>query len=218
MPNNRLTSRFFVESDEKIDKLIHILPNTWWSRKYEYAWAMRFASPVAVVLDAACGVMHPLKFALAERCLETHACDIDPRITSKSAIIEEISQNLGAAAAQWHVEHWQSNLELAYADLTKLPYMDDKFDVAFCISVLEHMQAREQELALEQFYRVLKPGGLLIFTFDFPGVELDALPDIVSDAGFEFAGDVDLDMPPDALHTEMWGGLHCFRAALRKPL
>ncbi|GBF75355.1 SAM-dependent methyltransferase [Paenibacillus sp. 598K] len=211
-----LASRFILRSDERQATLIHPLPSTWWSRPYEYSWAMAFASPEAVVLDAACGISHPFKFALAERSREAHACDLDPRITSKAAIIEDISRDFGVEAAASQVDYWQEGLRLACANLTELPYEDALFDRVFCISVLEHMPFNDQALALREFSRVLKPDALLILTFDYPTVSLEDISMLLRDTGFVFAGEVDYTLPEDALHTDMWGGLHCFRAVLRK--
>lgn len=45
-----------------------------------------------------------------------------------------------------------------YADLTRLPYEDDKFDYILCNHVLEHIT--DEQLALSELKRVLKPGGV----------------------------------------------------------
>jgi len=211
-----LASRFILRADERQTTLIHPLPATWWSRPYEYSWAMAFTSPEAVVLDAACGISHPFKFALAERSREAHACDLDPRITSKAAIIEDIGRDFGVEATAWHVDHWHESLHLASANLTELPYEEQQFDRVFCISVLEHMPVSDQALALREFSRILKPDGLLILTFDYPTVSLEDMSMLLRDTGFVFAGEVDYTLPEDALYTDMWGGLYCFRAVLRK--
>jgi 2-polyprenyl-3-methyl-5-hydroxy-6-metoxy-1,4-benzoquinol methylase len=48
--------------------------------------------------------------------------------------------------------------------LQKLPFGDDSFDAVCCISVLEHTSNYTE--ILEEFSRVLRPGGLLVLTFD----------------------------------------------------
>ena len=45
-----------------------------------------------------------------------------------------------------------------------LIYEDNFFDMVYCISVLEHTENYEN--VIEEFHRVIKPGGLLLLTFD----------------------------------------------------
>jgi predicted SAM-dependent methyltransferase len=47
------------------------------------------------------------------------------------------------------------------ADICDLPFKDDSYDVIFCNHVLEHIE--EDTKAMQELYRVLKPGGLGIF-------------------------------------------------------
>jgi ubiquinone/menaquinone biosynthesis C-methylase UbiE len=52
-------------------------------------------------------------------------------------------------------------------DATRLPFVDGAFDVVVCNSALEHIA--EEERAVDEMQRVLKPGGRLILTTDsFP--------------------------------------------------
>jgi hypothetical protein len=37
-----------------------------------------------------------------------------------------------------------------------------------------------------------------------------------ADPYFSYWSSVDLKLPPGALHTNMWGDLHCFRATFKK--
>jgi len=48
------------------------------------------------------------------------------------------------------------------ADATKLPFADGAFDAVIAMHVLYHVT--DQERAIEEFYRVLKPGGALLVT------------------------------------------------------
>ena len=52
-------------------------------------------------------------------------------------------------------------VELLTADCAKIPLPDASFDIVFCHQTFHHLV--EQERALEEFWRVLKPGGLLLF-------------------------------------------------------
>ena len=47
------------------------------------------------------------------------------------------------------------------ADIRKLPFENNSFDVVFCNHVLEHIV--EDELAMKELYRVMKPNGWGIF-------------------------------------------------------
>ena len=48
--------------------------------------------------------------------------------------------------------------------LTALPYADASFDHALCLDVLEHLAFDDQERALAELFRVVKPGGSLLVT------------------------------------------------------
>ena len=47
------------------------------------------------------------------------------------------------------------------ADICNLPFEDDTYDVVFCNHVLEHIP--DDTKAMQELYRVLKPGGMGIF-------------------------------------------------------
>ncbi len=47
------------------------------------------------------------------------------------------------------------------ADITKLPFKDNTFDLIFCNHVLEHI--KEDKKAMKELYRVMKPGGTGFF-------------------------------------------------------
>lgn len=48
--------------------------------------------------------------------------------------------------------------------ITKLPFEDNSFDTVMALDVLEHLHYNEQPLAIRELKRVLKPGGLVIFS------------------------------------------------------
>ena len=67
------------------------------------------------------------------------------------------------------------------ADVRRLPFASDAFDVVVSNSTLDHFDAREEILtALRGFHRILRPGGRLLLTMDNlanPAVALrNALP------------------------------------------
>jgi SAM-dependent methyltransferase len=58
----------------------------------------------------------------------------------------------------------QAKAPLAGADVQHLPFPDGAFDFAYCINVVHHLKRGEQELALAEMARVLRPGApLLVF-------------------------------------------------------
>ncbi|MEW6447566.1 MAG: class I SAM-dependent methyltransferase [Bacillota bacterium] len=212
---DKFTSRFFVSSDAKTEKLIFPLPPYWWSRFYEYEWARRFCAPDDAALDAGCGICHPFKFYLSDVCREVHACDIDPRILSAEEILKDIARDFGEEVAKRFPVKYLRQVFYCRASLTALPYRDRKFDKIYCISVLEHLPPPDIFRSLQEFKRTLKDDGLIVLTFDYPLVNFEYLAKVLSEAGLVFAGSVSFAMPENALYSER-DRLYCFRAVLRK--
>jgi SAM-dependent methyltransferase len=57
-----------------------------------------------------------------------------------------------------------AGVEIRYGSLFNVPAADSSFDAVTCISVLEHVP--DQSFALREAWRILRPGGVLIMTFD----------------------------------------------------
>jgi SAM-dependent methyltransferase len=55
--------------------------------------------------------------------------------------------------------------EAVCADARTLDYADNTFDVVLSISVIEHVNGGDDSRVMKELWRVVKPGGLLIFTF-----------------------------------------------------
>jgi SAM-dependent methyltransferase len=218
-------SRYVTVEDERASNVIYDLPMVWWSRPYEYAFALKFANPKERVLDAATGVCHPLKFALVERECDVYACDIDERVMSEQGIVSDL---LNEKVDPKLVLPYIPKIKMSMADLTKLPYNDGFFDVVFCISVLEHLgqstpecstliekvsrrfqmllstisQKSELAHALLEMERVLKPGGKLVLTFDIPNVSIQEFMKLVEQTTkLRPIGSVDFKRPNNALHS-----------------
>ncbi len=54
------------------------------------------------------------------------------------------------------------SIQLEQASATKLPYASDFFDYVTCSLVLHHLPSPDQQKALREMYRVLKPGGVAL--------------------------------------------------------
>ena len=215
-------SRFVKTSDCAANEFVVRLPPAWWSRSYEYAWAAEFAEREHCVLDAACGISHPFKLFLARMCKTVDACDLDARITDTTAILKDITEDFGLHDVVANVKALVDlgdvlrRMTRTQADITKLPYGDETFDRVFCISTVEHLSDEDACRALSEFRRTLKRGGLAVITFDVPSKSPTTFVSLVNQAGFAFAGALNLEEPEDILRTPMYGGLSCFRAVLEK--
>jgi SAM-dependent methyltransferase len=121
-----------------------------WSRIYEYPYCYEkiaeFAKSDVRILDAGCGVTF-FPFFLNQRFTIT-CVDQDDYVSMFKAINKK--QN--------------TSVEFIRSSLNSLPFPDNSFDVLYCISVLEHTDNYNK--ILDEFKRVLKPGGLLVVTFD----------------------------------------------------
>ena len=150
-------------------------PLAQWSRRWEYVFVWEtIQEAVALnkdvnVLDAGSGVTF-FPYYLKEQfpTAKVFCCDYDATFEN---IYSELNRNRNTDGEAGN----RSNLNVQFdcADLRKLPYQDNQFDLLYCISVLEHTDCYEDILL--EFRRVLAPGGRLIITFD---VSLDGTRDI----------------------------------------
>jgi ubiquinone/menaquinone biosynthesis C-methylase UbiE len=89
------------------------------------------------------------------------------------AHLNYVSQDFGqysggkdeAAYEGLHSEQWDTSRIDLISDITAIPAPDSSFDAVLCSEVLEHVP--EPTHALEEFSRLLKPGGVLILTAPF---------------------------------------------------
>lgn len=166
---SKKTNRFFKKDDKKIDALgAFKIPPAWWSRGYEYAWAADKVKKSSVVMDAGCGIEHPFKWYLGDNCKEVYAVDADLRLLEFPA--EE--------KIKWYC------CDFTHAALSKL-----RVDDLFCISVLEHLKNPIE--AVEMFREVLKAGGNLYLTIDYPLLMPAVLVNMLESNGFKIQGDTD---------------------------
>ncbi len=137
-------------------------PMRQWSRRWEYPFCLDHlvacgGATGLAVLDAGSGITF-FPFLLASRGFHVECCDID---RSLAPIFARVSDTMGL------------HVPFSACDLAALPHADATFDALYCISVLEH--CREYGRIVDEFSRVLRPGGLLVLSFD---ISLDGLWDI----------------------------------------
>jgi len=199
---------FFKFDDEHVTDLMgHPLHTSWWSRHYEYPWAFEYAEADLVVADMGAGwTPRPFKDALADLGCQVYAVDNDSKVLELPA---------------------RDGLVFVYADMTKpiKEIAEGSLDRVFCISVLEDV-GHKVPMALKEFYRCLKHGGLCVLTFDvqynkekplgpYPGVNFYDFSDAVFQTGFEWQDKIDFDKKGVVNHQEF--NLCVFHCVLRKP-
>lgn len=197
---------FFKQPDPHIEELAgYQLPLDWWSRGYEYSWALEYASPSMTVADMGCGWMYrPFKDALDDLGCAVCAVDGDKRLLTQEK---------------------RPDIEYVVADFTNRieEISTGRLDRVFCISVFEDLGDMAAP-ALKEFARVIKPDGLIVLTFDvpyldaptpvYPGLPLDKFEQSMKDAGLRYSGSVDYDKE-DAVNHQEWN-LCVFHCSLTK--
>lgn len=106
------------------------------------------------VLDLGCGIgAHARALAARVPGVRITAMDASP-------------QSVRVAREQTPVVQARAEATIAYAagSATALPFGDASFDLAYTVNCLHHLKRGEQEQALRELRRVLRPGGrLLVF-------------------------------------------------------
>jgi ubiquinone/menaquinone biosynthesis C-methylase UbiE len=136
-------------------------------RRTEYPWAIKkgkLNKPMKI-LDVGSGIS-TFPIYLASKGHEVNSIDFDEILMNR--VSPELAKLSGV------------NVKYSFGDATKIDFKEESFDRVFCISTIEHL---EEELenekyvnyhkknlditAISEMLRVLKPGGLLIMTFDW---------------------------------------------------
>ncbi len=152
-----------VRSEERLDpKTANILYHDAAARSYDAKWAISFddrciryvreraermlpARRYGRVLDVGSGTgFFIINLWLAGFVGEAHGCDVSPGMLAACA---ESARTVGC------------DISLRTADAERLPYDDASFDLVVGHAILHHLP--EPEAALQEFKRVLKPGGEL---------------------------------------------------------
>jgi SAM-dependent methyltransferase len=161
--------KFLTSELVKIDKMVgsqrvgSTVQALHWSRIYEYPYAIiniRTPEPSKRlnILDCGSGT-GPLQFYLAINGYKVYSLDLDLSALEK--------------VAQFKLANKLETLYPTYGNILDLPFPNDYFDRVFSISVLEHIVYRLKEDTnvilkgfVNELLRVLKPGGLIVLTFD----------------------------------------------------
>lgn len=146
-----------------------------WSRQWEYSFVYRSIKEYAAiqtvshspikVLDAGSGVtFFPYYMENSIGDFDITCCDSDAGL---APLFERVNQSADMT----------DKVKFVKTDLHALPFEDDSMNVVYCISVLEH--TRNYARILDEFHRVLLPGGCLVLTFD---IGLDGVSDIAPES------------------------------------
>lgn len=185
-------NRFFKTDDERVNVIDGFkIPRVWWSRPYEYCFALEFAKDTDTVLDVGCGLEHPFKHALGKRCKKVVAIDTDK-------LIEGVKDD---------------NVEFVCADI--LDYKPKvKFDKIFIISTLE----QTQDYMIEKFKNIesmLAEGGKVVITSDYPSLDPNKLIKFAKEANLVPTSKFNEEIPSNALYHTAYK-LNCYGIVLER--
>ena len=120
--------------------------------QYRERWLERILAQVPPgykILDAGAGELAYKKF-----------CGHLEYVSQDFAQYDGQGDNEGLQTNKWDGK----NVDIV-SDIAKIPVEDSSFDAIMCVEVLEHIS--EPVKAIEEFFRILKPGGALILTAPF---------------------------------------------------
>lgn len=108
-------------------------------------------SPSPRVVDLGSGATF-FPFAIARLGYSVSAIDVDPRAKT----------SLQRASAAMHTD--PGLITPMLSDASSVPLQTESVDGVYCISVLEHIP--DFEAVIAEVWRILRPGGVLVLTFD----------------------------------------------------
>ena len=119
-------------------------------KEYLVECVERERRPVQSVLDIGCGY----GWGLAE-------------LTGKAAELVGVDMSLEQLEqARKNYPH----IQFVHQSAKSLPFLDERFDAVILSEVIEHVGDENKQLVIDEAFRVLKPGGLFIFTCPYAGI------------------------------------------------
>jgi SAM-dependent methyltransferase len=176
-------NKFLTYNDKLLTDFVE-MPIEWWSRPYEYAFVADYLGKNQVIVDAGCGIEHPFKWYAAARVKKVIAIDTDERLLNLM-IGQPITQGDPLTLKMLAQKGDDKNIEYIQGSFTTKMEIVKNVDRVFCISVFEHMSPEDQEKAMINFYEMLKPGGVLVMTLDYPMAKPDIIYNMAKTIGFE---------------------------------
>jgi len=121
------------------------------------------------VLDAGCGTggFLPIISELVGNCGRVAAMDIAPEH------VDLVRRQSGAG-------HFMCPVTAQIGDLLSLPFPDNTFEAVWNANVFQYLSESDQSIALAEFKRVLKPGGVLaIKDGDITALQIAPVPPLI---------------------------------------
>ncbi len=115
------------------------------------------------LLDAGCGGG---KYAIPLRMRGFDVVGIDVSLNAIKTAVERSASN-------------GLDIEFLAANIYQMPFRDAYFDIIWCYGVLQHLLSEERALAIDEFRRIMKKGGLLFIEvlgeddMRFGGIEVE---------------------------------------------
>ena len=128
------------------------------TREFEYPWAYHAASiePGMRVLEIG-GGLSGFQFVLSS--LGCHVVNVDPGM-------EELDWPCDAANMRVLNKRFGTHVELCNTIVAEAGLETGSYEIAFSLSVLEHLSDGEITSVMQHVHRCLKPGGFFILTVD----------------------------------------------------
>ncbi len=116
-----------------------------------------------LLLDAGCGGG---KYALPLQMRGFDVVGIDVSLNALKIAVERSASN-------------RLDIEFLAANIYNMPFRDAYFDIIWCYGVLQHLMSEERVLAIDEFKRIMKKGGVLFIEvlgeddMRFGGIEVE---------------------------------------------